>query len=48
MSGKQERQFILAVAQKLGRKRVGMELGAHFDTVIVPRLKKVLGSGDGN
>ena len=31
-----------AVAQKLGRKWIGVELGAHFDTVIVPRLKKVL------
>ena len=32
----------LAVAQKLGRKWIGVELGAHFDTVILPRLKKVL------
>ena len=32
----------LAVAQKLGRKWVGVEMGAHFDTVILPRMKKVL------
>ncbi len=31
-----------AVAQKLGRKWLGAEMGAHFDTVILPRLKKVL------
>ena len=31
-----------AVAQKLGRKWLGVEMGEHFDTVIIPRLKKVL------
>ena len=31
-----------AVAQKLGRKWLGVEMGEHFDTVILPRLKKVL------
>ena len=31
-----------AVAQKLGRKWLGIEMGEHFDTVIIPRLKKVL------
>ena len=34
-----------AVAQKLGRKWLGVEMGEHFDTVIMPRLKKVL-AGD--
>lgn len=32
----------MAVAQKLGRKWLGMEMGDHFDSVILPRLKKVL------
>jgi len=31
-----------AVAQKLGRKWLGIEMGDHFDTVILPRMKKVL------
>ena len=31
-----------AVAQKLGRKWLGVEMGEHFDTVVLPRLKKVL------
>ena len=31
-----------AVAQKLGRKWLGVEMGEHFDTVIMQRLKKVL------
>jgi len=40
-----------AVAQKLGRKWLGMEMGEHFNTVVLPRLKKVLGghaAGNGN
>jgi len=39
-----------AAAQKLGRKWLGMEMGEHFHTVVLPRLKKVLGghvSGNG-
>ena len=31
-----------AVAQKLGRKWLGVEMGDHFNTVILPRMKKVL------
>ena len=31
-----------AVAQKLGRKWLGVEMGEHFHTVILPRMKKVL------
>lgn len=37
-----------AVAHKLKRKWVGIEMGDHFDTVVLPRMKKVLyydGSG---
>jgi len=40
-----------AVAQKSGRKWLGVEMGEHFNTVILPRIKKVLGgyaSGNGN
>ena len=32
----------LAVAQKLGRKWLGVEMGEHFYNVIIPRLKKVI------
>ena len=32
----------VAVAQKLGRKWLGVEMGEHFYSVIIPRLKKVL------
>jgi len=32
-----------AVAQKLGRKWLGVEMGEHFHTVILPRMKKTLG-----
>ncbi|RDU59336.1 site-specific DNA-methyltransferase [Helicobacter marmotae] len=32
----------LAVAQKLGRKWIGVEMGEHFYNVIIPRLKKVI------
>jgi len=32
----------IAVAQKLKRKWVGIEMGEHFWTVILPRMKKVL------
>ncbi|RDU61385.1 site-specific DNA-methyltransferase [Helicobacter sp. MIT 14-3879] len=32
----------LAVAQKLGRKWLGVEMGEHFYDVIIPRLKKVI------
>ncbi|NOX89037.1 MAG: site-specific DNA-methyltransferase [Calditrichaeota bacterium] len=31
-----------AVAQKLNRKWIGIEMGDHFRTVILPRMKKVL------
>ena len=31
-----------AVAHKLGRKWIGVEMGEHFNTVILPRMKKVL------
>lgn len=31
-----------AVAHKLGRKWIGIEMGQHFYTVILPRMKKVL------
>lgn len=31
-----------AVAHKLGRKWLGIEMGEHFYTVILPRMKKVL------
>jgi len=31
-----------AVAHKLGRKWIGVEMGKHFYTVVLPRMKKVL------
>lgn len=31
-----------AVSQKLGRKWLGIEMGEHFHTVILPRMKKTL------
>jgi len=31
-----------AVAHKLGRKWIGVEMGVHFYTVVLPRMKKVL------
>ncbi len=31
-----------AVAHKLGRKWIGVEMGEHFCTVVLPRMKKVL------
>ena len=31
-----------AVANKLGRKWIGVEMGEHFWTVVLPRMKKVL------
>jgi len=31
-----------AVAHKLGRKWIGVEMGEHFYTVVLPRIKKVL------
>lgn len=34
-----------AVAHKLGRKWLGIEMGEHFHTVVLPRMKKVL-AGD--
>ncbi len=34
-----------AVAHKLGRKWLGIEMGEHFYTVVLPRMKKVL-AGD--
>ncbi|GAA7007875.1 hypothetical protein ID0154_06600 [Helicobacter pylori] len=32
-----------AVAHKLNRKYIGIEMGEHFECVILPRLKKVIG-----
>ena len=32
----------LAIAQKLGRKWLGVEMGEHFYNMVIPRLKKVL------
>lgn len=32
----------VAVAHKLNRKWIGIENGDHFDTIVVPRLKRVL------
>ncbi len=32
-----------AVAHKLNRKYIGIEMGEHFERVILPRLKKVIG-----
>ncbi|WP_390560604.1 site-specific DNA-methyltransferase [Helicobacter pylori] len=32
-----------AVAHKLKRKYIGIEMGEHFESVILPRLKKVIG-----
>ncbi|PDW69548.1 adenine methyltransferase [Helicobacter pylori] len=32
-----------AVAHKLKRKYIGIEMGDHFESVILPRLKKVIG-----
>ncbi|GHS45837.1 adenine-specific DNA methyltransferase [Helicobacter pylori] len=32
-----------AVAHKLNRKYIGIEMGEHFENVILPRLKKVIG-----
>ncbi len=31
------------MAHKLKRKYIGIEMGEHFDSVILPRLKKVIG-----
>ncbi len=31
-----------AVAHKLGRKWIGIEMGDHFETLVLPRMKKVL------
>ncbi len=31
-----------AVAQKLGRKWIGVEMGEHFWTIVLPRMKRVL------
>ncbi len=51
-TGSNEGDFILdfflgsgtttAVAHKLGRKWIGVEMGEHFYTVVLPRMKKVL------
>ena len=51
-SSHQKKDFILdfflgsgtttAVAHKLGRKWIGIEMGEHFYTIILPRMKKVL------
>ena len=37
-----------AVAQKMGRRWIMVELGEHCDTLIVPRLKKVIDGEDAN
>ncbi|RAZ48292.1 site-specific DNA-methyltransferase [Campylobacter hyointestinalis] len=37
----------LATAHKMGRKWLGVEMGEHFDTVILPRMKKVLSGEQG-
>ncbi|MGI6477119.1 MAG: DNA methyltransferase [Defluviitoga tunisiensis] len=31
-----------AVAHKLGRRWIGVEMGEHFYTIVLPRMKKVL------
>jgi len=31
-----------AVAHKLGRRWIGVEMGEHFYSIILPRMKKVL------
>ena len=36
-----------AVAHKLGRKWLGVEMGEHFNTVVLPRMKNVLARGGG-
>ena len=33
----------IATAHKLGRKWLGVEMGEHFYTVIIPRMKKLIG-----
>ena len=35
-----------STAQKMNRKWIGVELGDHTDTIIIPRLKKVLSGTD--
>ncbi|RTH92514.1 site-specific DNA-methyltransferase [Campylobacter jejuni] len=37
----------LATAHKMRRKWLGVEMGEHFDTVILPRMKKVLSGEQG-
>lgn len=37
----------LATAHKMGRKWLGVEMGEHFDTVILPRMKRVLSGEQG-
>ena len=32
----------IAVAHKLGRKWIGVEMGEHFHTIVLPRMKRVL------
>jgi adenine-specific DNA-methyltransferase len=32
----------VAVAHKLGRKWIGVEMGEHFHTIVLPRMKRVL------
>jgi len=32
----------IATAQKLGRKWIGVEMASHFDSVILPRMKRVI------
>ncbi len=36
----------LAVAQKMGRRYIGVEVGKHAETHIIPRMKKVLSGED--
>ncbi len=35
-----------AVAHKMGRRWIGIELGEHCDTLVLPRLKKVIDGAD--
>lgn len=37
-----------AVAQKLGRKWLGVEMGEHFNEIVLPRIKKVISGQQSN
>lgn len=36
-----------AVAQRMGRRWIGVEMGEHFDSVVLPRMKRTLFAGKG-